>query len=556
MNMNETNEVRDSARTARRKRARARQAALLTGGLIVLLAATLAGYTFLYKDIHPGLHAGSIAIGGMDRAEAAQAIDKTSSGIFSDGTAIELSIYNKTYPVVVGEVTKGMDSHTTAQEAYNYTHTGNPFVRMGHALTALVTRHEIPLTIAVDHKKLEARLDAISAEALTEPVDPSWKVEGDTLMIDRGAPGVDFDRQTVAAQVTEHITNMDFKPIKVEVTEKAQAAIDLAAIKADVDASPKNATVDKADGETVLDAVDGIEMNVQTAQKALDAAGANARTISVPITRTPAKVNAQVLREVLFRDTLGTSKTNFSSSSASRANNVRLASAYINGTILNPGERFSYNDIVGERTTERGFKPAGAYVAGKLVDEVGGGVCQPSSTLYMAVLRSDLKVTERTNHGFTVAYTPLGEDATVSYGSLDFQFKNSTDYPIKILANASDGTLHMTIIGTKTSDKTVTTDREIVATYTPETIEQQDATLPVGTTEVKQRGQTGYKVVTYKVITENGKTTRIKIGTSTYKKKDKIVLVGTKVTASPAQDPAKDTAQTSSAAVNTPGDPE
>lgn len=554
--MNETNEVRDSARTARRKRARARQAALLTGGLIVLLAATLAGYTFLYKDIHPGLHAGSIAIGGMDRAEAAQAIDKTSSGIFSDGTAIELSIYNKTYPVVVGEVTKGMDSHTTAQEAYNYTHTGNPFVRMGHALTALVTRHEIPLTIAVDHKKLEARLDAISAEALTEPVDPSWKVEGDTLMIDRGAPGVDFDRQTVAAQVTEHITNMDFKPIKVEVTEKAQAAIDLAAIKADVDASPKNATVDKADGETVLDAVDGIEMNVQTAQKALDAAGANARTISVPITRTPAKVNAQVLREVLFRDTLGTSKTNFSSSSASRANNVRLASAYINGTILNPGERFSYNDIVGERTTERGFKPAGAYVAGKLVDEVGGGVCQPSSTLYMAVLRSDLKVTERTNHGFTVAYTPLGEDATVSYGSLDFQFKNSTDYPIKILANASDGTLHMTIIGTKTSDKTVTTDREIVATYTPETIEQQDATLPVGTTEVKQRGQTGYKVVTYKVITENGKTTRIKIGTSTYKKKDKIVLVGTKVTASPAQDPAKDTAQTSSAAVNTPGDPE
>ncbi|NCB28817.1 MAG: hypothetical protein EOM63_03510 [Clostridia bacterium] len=187
---------------------------------------------------------------------------------------------------------------------------------------------------------------------------------------------------------------------------------------------------------------------------------------------------------------------------------------------------------------------------------IGGGICQVSSTIYMAALRSDLKINERRNHQFTVAYTPLGEDATVSYGSLDFQFKNSTDYPIKILANASDGTLHMTIIGTKTSDKTVTTDREIVATYTPETIEQQDATLPVGTTEVKQRGQTGYKVVTYKVITENGKTTRIKIGTSTYKKKDKIVLVGTKVTASPAQDPAKDTAQTSSAAVNTPGDPE
>lgn len=554
--MNETNEVRNSARTARRKRARARQATLLTGGLVALLVATLAGYTFLYKDIHPGLHAGNIAIGGMDRAEAAQAIDKTSSGIFSNGTAIELSIYNKSYPVVVGEVTKGMDSHTTAQEAYNYTHAGNPFVRMGHALAALVTRHDIPLTIAVDHKKLVARLDAISAEALTEPVNPSWKIEGDTLTIDRGAPGVDFDRQAMDAQITKHITNMDFKPIKVEVTEKAQAAIDLDAIKANVDASPKNATVDKADGKTVLDAVDGITLNVQTAQKALDAAGMNARTISVPITRTPAKVNAQELRQVLFRDTLGTSKTNFGSSNASRANNVRLASSYINGVILNPGERFSYNDVVGERTAKRGFKSAGAYVAGKLVDEVGGGVCQPSSTLYMAVLRSDLKVTERTNHGFTVAYTPLGEDATVSYGSLDFQFKNSTDYPIKLLANSSGGTLHMTIIGTKSSDKTVTTDREIIATYTPETIEQQDPTLPVGTTEVKQRGQTGYKVVTYKVITENGKTTRVKIGTSTYKKKDKIVLIGTKATTAAPQDTANDAAQVGSASANTPGDPE
>lgn len=541
---------------------------ILVGVLLVLLAAALTGYTFLYKDIHPGLRAGRISIGGMGRAEAAQVIDKASSAIFADGTAIELSIYNKTYPVVIGEVTKGMDSRTTAQEAYNYTHAGNPFERMGHALSALVMRHEIPLTIAVDNKRLTERLDAVSAEALAEPVDPSWQVEGDTLTIDRGAPGVDFDRKTVETQITERITGMNFKPVKVEVTEKAQAAVDLDAIKAAVDTAPKNATVDKTDGKTVYDAVDGIEMNVQVAQKALDAAGAGARTVAVPITRTAAKVGAQALREVLFRDTLGSAKTNFASSNASRANNVRLASSYMNGTILNPGESFSYNGVVGERTTARGFKPAGAYVAGQLVDEVGGGVCQPSSTLYMAVLRADLKVTERTNHGFTVAYTPLGEDATVSYGSLDFRFKNSTEYPVKVLASASGGTLYMSLIGTKASDKTVTTEREILATYTPETIEEKDATLPIGTTEVKQQGQTGYKIVTYKLVTENGTTTRVKIGTSTYKKKDKIVLIGTKAVAetpteAPAQAPNKapqgtpdGTTQTDSAAADTPSDPE
>ncbi|MGE4549457.1 MAG: VanW family protein [Intestinibacillus sp.] len=504
-----------------------RLAGVLSAVTAAVLFLSLSGYTYLYPDIHPGLRAGSVKIGGMDIAEAARAIDAGCASLLADST-VTLSIHDKTYPIEISAVTTGMDSQGTAAEAYAYTHEGGFFTRLGHVLSATFARHEVPLAVSVDNTALNARLDEISTEALTAPTDPTWKVEGDQLVIDRGRPGVDFDRAEVGAAVTERIRSMDFDPYEVKVETEAQKEINLEEIKAAVDAEPKNATVDKTDGKTVLDAVDGIQMDLTTAKKALDAAGADAQTIAVPITRTPAAVDANTLRQVLFRDTLASAKTSFASSNAARANNVRLASSFINGQILNPGEEFSYNGVVGERTTARGFRPAGAYVAGKLVDEVGGGVCQPSSTLYMAVLRADLKVTERTNHGFTVAYTPLGEDATVSYGSLDFRFKNNTNYPVKIVADSSGGMLRMTLIGTKTTDKTVTTERNILATYEPQKVEEKDATLNAGTTEVKQKGQTGYKVETYKVITENGKTTRVKIGTSTYKKKDQIVLIGTK----------------------------
>ena len=145
----------------------------------------------------------------------------------------------------------------------------------------------------------------------------------------------------------------------------------------------------------------------------------------------------------------------------------------------------------------------------------------------MAVLRANLEVVERHNHSFTVSYTPLGEDATVDYGNLDFRFANNTAYPIKILAEQTDGQMIMTLVGTKTSDKTVTTRTEILETYEPKTVEKQDSSLASGETKVETSGITGYSTRTYKVITENGKTTEVLANKSTYTKRDEVVCVGT-----------------------------
>ncbi len=122
---------------------------------------------------------------------------------------------------------------------------------------------------------------------------------------------------------------------------------------------------------------------------------------TIPVTITQPTITEAVLKERLFRDTLARTATNLNEGNAPRTNNVRLAAKAINGTILNPGDVFSYNTVVGERTQARGYQEAHAYSGGKIIDEFGGGVCQPSSTLYMAVLRADLEVVERHNHSFT-----------------------------------------------------------------------------------------------------------------------------------------------------------
>ena len=133
---------------------------------------------------------------------------------------------------------------------------------------------------------------------------------------------------------------------------------------------------------------------------------------------------------------------------------MKLAAEKINGVILQPGQTFSYNDVVGQRTKANGFKEAGAYSGGQVVQEVGGGICQVSSALYYCAMVSNLKINTRTCHYFPVAYIEPGMDATVSWGGPDFAFRNSTNYPIKITTSYNDETnqLTITLLGTKTDD--------------------------------------------------------------------------------------------------------
>ncbi len=221
--------------------------------------------------------------------------------------------------------------------------------------------------------------------------------------------------------------------------------------------------------------------------------------------------------------------TNASSSSSARLTNIKLAVQAINRTALEPGEEFSFNGIVGQRTAARGYQMAPAFSGGEVTEELGGGICQVSTTLFNAAVKSNLEITERHPHSMPVSYVDKGKDATVNWGSQDLKFKNNTNGTIYVMAVvSSDKRVKIGIFG-KTIENGVyiTVEAEITDTYEFKTTYQVNAFLQPGQTNVLQAGRTGYKAVAYKMTwsKDGALLNREVLCTSTYSKRDAIIEV-------------------------------
>ncbi len=183
--------------------------------------------------------------------------------------------------------------------------------------------------------------------------------------------------------------------------------------------------------------------------KALAAAAEFGEAVTIPMVCVEPEILGE---EVYFRDVLGTCETKHNSDEL-RTTNLRLVCQILNGHIIQPGESFSYNGTVGERTPERGFQPAPAYSGNRLIKDYGGGVCQGSTTLYNCLLLADMEVTDRVCHGITVSYVPRGLDAAVNWATkTDLAFTNNSHFPVMIQAEVSDGYVKMKLLGTDEKD--------------------------------------------------------------------------------------------------------
>ena len=308
-----------------------------------------------------------------------------------------------------------------------------------------------------------------------------------------------------------------------EVLPAYQGGESLDSILDQVETPVQNAAFDKAAKIFQTDHP-GISFDAAAAQTAYDGLDWGA-TQDVPLDITQPTTTVDDLTPKLYQDVLGSCSTNISGST-NRVENIRLAARYFNGTVLMPGETFSYNGIVGSRSAARGFLPAPAYVGGETVQETGGGVCQGSSTVYLAALRANLKIVERYPHGYITRYVPDGMDATVYYGAKDFRFQNDTPFPLKVVASVSGRTLTVNILGTKSDNITVEMTNQVVGTTPYKTVYQVDESLPAGTTKVKTTPYTGYTVKVYRNLYENGalKDTKLE-STSVYRPRDQVILV-------------------------------
>jgi vancomycin resistance protein YoaR len=293
-----------------------------------------------------------------------------------------------------------------------------------------------------------------------------------------------------------------------------------------------NATLDKNNNYAIVPSRVGVAYNLDDAKKSFNNIK-DGQSFKISATITKPKVTTEDLEKNLFKDVLG-SYTTYVSGSDVRRKNVKLAGDKCNEVILLPGEVFSYNGVVGERTKANGFGEAAAYLNGLTISEVGGGVCQPSSTLYNSVMLANLEIVERSPHSYVSSYVPIGRDATVSWGGPDFKFKNNTDYPIKVTSVYKNHNLTMKIVGTNLENITVKITSEQLSSKPYNTIEKKDPNLEVGQTRVEVTGYTGATAQSYRHVYINGKLiSSTKEAYSSYKKRDKVVYVGTKPVATP-----------------------
>ena len=200
--------------------------------------------------------------------------------------------------------------------------------------------------------------------------------------------------------------------------------------------------------------------------------------------------------------------TTTTTANQNRNTNVRLAAEAINGTVIKPGQEFSFNGTVGQRTEAKGYKGAAAYNNGEVVQEIGGGVCQVSTTLYNAVFKAGLKISSRRSHTFEPSYVTPGRDATVSWDQPDFKFINNSSTAIGLRASYADQKVTVAVYGIPILEDGVTWDLEskkVEDLGTPNPTYEEDQTLQPGAEVTKSKGSAGSRWETYKIVYKNGK---------------------------------------------------
>lgn len=277
----------------------------------------------------------------------------------------------------------------------------------------------------------------------------------------------------------------------------------------------------------------GYEMDIDgtaTAVKALFDSKTYSGLVKVPMTVKQPKVTQKMIDEEF--GLMGEEWTTTSNNS-NRNNNIRQACDNMNGTILNPGDTFSFNEIVGQRTAENGFKEATVILGGQYEQGLGGGICQVSTTLYNAVMKANLEVVERNSHAWPSDYIAYGLDATVDWPNLDFKFKNDSDSQIVVVAywDSSDSRVHCEIYGHKLPEgKYIELETETVSTVSPGANEYiEDKELPVGQTKTVRAAHTGMTIKVYKVWydKDDNEIDRYEYQTTTYRPYGTRIAVGT-----------------------------
>lgn len=441
------------------------------------------------------------------------------------------------------------DVDNAIKEAYNTGRSGNIITNNYQILFTKMFKKEITPELYLDDVLLSNTIKDINSKMKDAVVENSYYIEKEKLIIVRGKAGYSIKTDELKQKIKEQLMNIhtNYQEIEIPVEYKDPSNIDIQKIHDEIYKKPQDAYVSK-NPTVVHTEVNGVDFKISI-EEAEQLIKEDKQEYEIPLKITKPKKTIENLGEEAFPDLISTFSTRFDASNYNRNVNIKLAAEKVNGTVIMPGENFSFNTIVGSRTIEAGFKEGTAYIGGKIVPDVGGGVCQVSSTIYNTALLANLKIVERSNHMFTTGYVAASRDATVYYGSLDFIFKNTRKYPIKLVASASGGVCKVSIYGIKEENEyEVVIQSKVISYINPTTIYKEDPTLEEGKEVEEQSSITGCRSEGYKILKQNGKViSTTLLSKDTYDSRNRIVRIGTKKTTKPVETtPTTNTEETNS----------
>ena len=420
------------------------------------------------------------------------------------------------------------DINTAVQEAYNIGKTGNIFENNFNILNVLINKKDIKLNLSINEQNLEKTITNISSILPNKLIQSSYYIEDNNLILTKGSNGniikqEEFKQSLINILNDLHTTTQDIF-VPVEYVDPKE--LDIENIYNEVYKEPQDAYYEETPFK-VYKEVQGVDFDKEKVKKIISE-NPNNTEYKIKLNHTNAKTKLEDLDIDIFQDLLGSYSTRYDERNKDRTNNLNLATKKIDGIVLSPGEEFSYNKIVGERTIAAGYKESKIYSNGQVVDGLGGGICQISSTLYNAVVVANLNITERHNHQFVTSYVEPGRDATVAYGSKDFKFINNRTYPIKIKMSVNSGVAKVEIYGIKEEiEYNINFDVETVSTIEYSTKYKEDKSLTTGQEKIEQLGANGQVVKVYKVLKKNSiEVSRELISQDTYSALNKVVRRG------------------------------
>lgn len=504
---------------------------IIAGVLAAVLAAAYLGlciWVGVSGKILPDVTIAGLDVSNLTKAQAQTLLE---SSMERQGGGIRVKLHYGDWSETLTGADCTLNGYVSVERAAQVGRDSFLLQGFGYIRHLLGGSEDVELTVAVAPQKRDALLAEAERDVARDVIRTEHRVENDRLWMTKGTTGIAIDGAQTELLLNRSLAEAFGQAFRggegvctaeLPVQKTAPAEPEISGLWRELYTEAKNAEVDPVT-YAVTDHVVGVNFDERVLRAEYDAAE-EGETFSIPLTITQPTETRESLEAKLFADLLGEATSNVSGTS-NRKFNVKLAAQACNGVVLMPGEEFSYNNTTGSRSADKGYLPAGVYVGGVSMDEVGGGICQVSSTIYYAVLRTTLEVVERHDHVYAVGYVPDGMDATVYYGSLDFRFKNNTNYPIKVVTESydKDGKRKLTVklYGTNEDGRYAVPERIQSDWVEPTTSYLADETVPQGTLvlDTKQNAYTGRKAQTYRHIYEaDGTLVETQdMGKSTYK---------------------------------------